>query len=135
MPCRFASSVDMGLCQHGPCQPARFCKKSLLLLPASSGASCCCCSRCCCSRCCCCTGVHTRAAEYTSVSPAGGNVLKRASSNKSGLCYSRGKLGQSKASGEFSANRMQRSNLLSLIFGSTIFCFPKMSNLPIFTQI
>ena len=64
--------------------------------------------------------------EYTSVSPAGGNVLKRASSNKSGLCYSRGKLGQSKASGEFSANRMQRSNLLSLIFGSTIFCFPKM---------
>ena len=130
MPCRFASSVNMGLCQHGPCQPARFCKKSLLLLPASSGASCCCCSRCCC-----CTGVHTRAAEYTSVSPAGGNVLKRASSNKSGLCYSRGKLGQSKASGEFSANRMQRSNLLSLIFGSTIFCFPKMSNLPIFTQI
>ena len=83
-----------GLCQHGPCQPARFCKKSLLLLPASSGASCCCCSRCCC-----CTGVHTRAAEYTSVSPAGGNVLKRARSNKSGLCYSRGKLGQSKASG------------------------------------
>ena len=110
MPCRFASSVDMGLCQHGPCQPARFCKKSLLLLPASSGASCCCCSRCCC-----CTGVHTRAAEYTSVSPAGGNVLKRASSNKSGLCYSRGKLGQSKASGEFLANRMQRSNLLSYL--------------------
>ena len=36
MPSRFASSVDMGPCQHGPCQPERFCKKSLLLLPVSS---------------------------------------------------------------------------------------------------
>ena len=51
MPHRFASSVDMGPCQNGPCQPARFCKKSLLLLLHASSAACCCC---------CCTRVHTR---------------------------------------------------------------------------
>ena len=45
-------------------------------------------------------GTHTSCRVHdTSVSPARGNVLKRARSNKSGLCYSRGKLGQSKASG------------------------------------
>ena len=71
MTSRLASSVDMGPCQHGPCQPARFCKKSLLLLPASSAACCCCC----CRWCCCCTRVHTRAAEYASVSPARGKVV------------------------------------------------------------
>ena len=33
-----------------------------------------------------------------------------------------GKFGQSKASGKFSANRKQLSNLISTIFGSTIIC-------------
>ena len=71
MPSRFVSSVDMRPCQHGPCRPATFCKKSFLLLPASSAACCCCCRR----WCCCCTTVHTRAAEYPSVSPPRGNVV------------------------------------------------------------
>ena len=40
---RLASSVDTGPRQHGPCQPARFCKKSLLLLlPAFSAGRWCC---------------------------------------------------------------------------------------------
>ena len=61
--------------------------------------------------------------------------LKRAKSYKSGVCHSRGKLGQSKASGQSLANRMQRSNLTSPIYGSTIICFPNMTNLPIFNYI
>ena len=141
MPSRFASSVDMGTCQHGPCQPARFCRKSLhqqqqqLLLHAS-----------------CCmlllllvaAAVAAGAAvaqEYTralpmmhpSVSPAKQATLSQ-TGKKSGLRNSRGKLGQSKASGEFSANKMQRSNLVSPIYGSTMICFPNMSNLRIFEQ-
>ena len=72
--CRFASSVDTGPCQQGPCQPARFSKMSLLLLPASSAVF-----RCCYSRCFWCTRVHTHAASCKdvprSVSPARGNVV------------------------------------------------------------
>ena len=49
-------------------------------------------------------------------------------SKKSGLRHSRGKLGQFKASEEFSANRMQRSYLISLIYGSTIICFPNITD-------
>ena len=118
------ASVDMGPCQHGSRQPARFCKKSLLLLAASSATACCCC----CSRCCCCTRVHTRAAEYPSVSPARGITLSqmRKRSKASGLRHSRGKPGQSKASGESLANRMRQSNLLSPL--------PIMTNLPISSQ-
>ena len=55
--------------------------------------------------------------------------LKRARSKKSGLRHSRGKLGQSKRPGSFSANRMQRSNLVSPKYGSTIICFLSMTNL------
>ena len=132
MPSRFASCVDIGPCQQGPCQPARFRKKSLLLLPASSAA------------CCCCSmlqvlllheGTHTRCRVPERIASQRQRCIKRARSKKSGLRHSRGKLGQSKASGEFLANRMQRSNLISPIYGSTIICFPSMTNLPISSQI
>ena len=61
--------------------------------------------------------------------------LKRERTKKSGLRSSRGKLGQSKASGKFSANRKQLSNLISTTFGSTVICFPNMTNLAISSQI
>ena len=132
MPSRFASSVDMGSRQHGPCQPARFCKKSLLLLLASSSAYCCCCAiqvlllH---------EGTNTCRRVPERITRQRQRCLKRARSKKSGLRHYRGKLGQSKASGESLANRMQRSNLIRPIHGSTIICFPNMTNLPIFNYI
>ena len=54
---------------------------------------------------------------------------------KSDLGRSRRKLGQSKTSGEFSANRRQWSYLISLVFGSTLICFPNMVKLVIFLPI
>ena len=41
--------------------------------------------------------------------------------------HPRDKLGQSNASGEFSASRMQRSNLISLEYGSSRMCYNKMA--------
>ena len=60
---------------------------------------------------------------------------KRARSKMFGQRHSRGKLGQSKSSGEILANIMQRSNIISPIHGSTIIGFPNMTNLPIFSHI
>ena len=62
-------------------------------------------------------------------------ALSHRARSKSGVRHSRGKFGQSKASGEILANRMQRSNLVSPINDSTIISFPNMTNLPIFSQI
>ena len=82
-------------------------------------------------------GTHTRCRAPASVSPASQRqlCLKRERSKRSGLRPSRGKLGQSKASGKFSANRKQLSNLISTTFGSTVICFPNMTNLAISSQI
>ena len=116
MPSRFASSVDMGPCQHGPCQPGRVRQKSLLLLLLlqvlllHEG-----------------TKTRCRVPEPIAIARQRQRCLKRARSKKSGVRHSRGKLGQSKASGEILANRMQRSNLTSLMYGSTIICFPNIT--------
>ena len=65
---------------------------------------------------------HALQMMYPSVCPARGNVVS--TGKKSGLRQSRGKLGQSKASGKLSASRMKRSTLISPINGSNIICFP-----------
>ena len=80
-------------------------------------------------------GTHTRCRVPERIIRQRQRCLKRARSKKSGLRHYRGKLGQSKASGESLANRMQRSNLIRPIHGSTIICFPNMTNLPIFNYI
>ena len=56
------------------------------------------------------------------------HVSRRGFARRAAACFfSRGKRGQSKASGEILANRMQRSNFISPIYGSTIICFPHMT--------
>ena len=72
-------------------------------------------------------GTHTRCRVPERIASQRQRCLKRARSKKSGLRPSRGKLGQSKAPGKFSANRKQLSNLISTIFGSTIICFPNIT--------
>ena len=73
-------------------------------------------------------GTHTRCRVPERIASQRQCCLKRARRTKSGLRPSRGKLGQSKASGKFSANRKQLSNLISTVFSSTIICFPNMTN-------
>ena len=68
-------------------------------------------------------GTHTRCRRCTRANRQPEATLSQ-TGKKSSLCHSSGKLGQSKACGEFSANRMQPSNLISPIYGSTIICFP-----------
>ena len=80
-------------------------------------------------------GPNTRCRVPERIARQRQRCLKRARSKKSGVRHSRGKFGQSKASGEILANRMQRSNLVSPINDSTIISFPNMTNLPIFSQI
>ena len=80
-------------------------------------------------------GTHTRCRVLERSASQRQRCLKRARSKKSGLSPSRGKLGQSEASGKFSANRKQLSNLMLTIFGSTKISFPNMTNLAISSQI
>ena len=80
-------------------------------------------------------GTHTRCRVPERIASQRQRCLKRARSKKSGRRPSRGKLGQSKASGKFSANRKQLSNIISTIFVSTIICFPNITNLAISSQI
>ena len=80
-------------------------------------------------------GTHTRCRVLERIASQRQRCLKRARSKKSGLSPSRGKLGQSEASGKFSANRKQLSNLMLTIFGSTKISFPNMTNLAISSQI
>ena len=80
-------------------------------------------------------GTHKRCRVPERIASQRQRCLKRARSKKSGLRPSRGKLGQSKASGKVSANRNQLSKLISTIFGSTIICFPNITNLVISSQI
>ena len=104
-------------------------KKSLLPLRASSAACCVCCSRCCCSK-----RVHTRCRMmYRAYRQP--EVALAQTGKKSGLRHSRGKLGQSEASGEFLSNRMQRSNINPPIHGFIMMCLPNMTNGPIISKI
>ena len=80
-------------------------------------------------------GTHPRCRVPKRIASQRQRCLKRARSKKSGLRHPRGKLGQSKAPRRFSASRKQPSNLISTIFGSTIICFPNMTNLAISSQI
>ena len=73
------------------------------------------------------TKTRCRVPEPIAIARQRQRCLKRARGKKSGVRHSRGKLGQSKASGEILANRMQRSNLTSLMYGSTIICFPNIT--------
>ena len=122
MPSRFASSVDMGPCQHGPCQPGRVRQKSLMLLRLLLQVLLLH------------EGTNTRCRVAEGVARQRQRCVKRARSKKAGVRHSRGKLGQSKASGDFLANRMQGSTLISPIYGSNIICCPNMTNLPIRIQ-
>ena len=117
MPSRFASSADMEPRQHGPCQLARFCSKRRTLLPhassaayyvlvaaaadAASGAAI--------------ARGHTRCRSCARANRQRWTLSQTDQKTKknAGLQQSRGKLGQSKAPGEFSVNRMQRSNMRS----------------------
>ena len=68
---------------------------------------------------------HALQMMYRSVSLGSGNLVSN------GLEFwstpLSGKLDQSKASGELSANGVQRSHLISPIYGSTIICVPNMT--------
>ena len=80
-------------------------------------------------------GIHTRCRVPERIASQMNRCLKRAKSKKSVLRPSRAKLGQSEASGKFSANRKHLSNLISTILGATIICFPNITNLVISSQI
>ena len=134
MPSRFASSVDMGHASMGHVSRRGFARRAccccllllLLVIAAAAGGAAV-------------ARGYTHALQSTRerIASQRQRCLKRERTKKSGLRPSREneKLGQSKASGKFSANRKQLSNLISTIFGSTIICFPNMTNLAISSQI
>ena len=75
-------------------------------------------------------GMQQQRQQFFSPNPAGSRHIMAQG-------HSRGKVGQSKASGEFSANRMQRLNLISHRYGSinSVTYYPKMHKFVVFVQI